>query len=138
MRRLWLGVPSLSLMFCLVGRGSMRCPTTRFLLPHFRLTLRSRSSLGPGPWGLSGDGMDCACLPESAGCDLFVPLADVRNSCYAEARRLPVIRPHLIQRGSVVSVCGDVSAGPFRCCWLHFFALQVQGEPSVPHLRPCS
>ena len=47
--RLWLSMPSPSLMFCLVGRGSMRWPTTRFLLPRYRLTLRSRSSLGPEP-----------------------------------------------------------------------------------------
>ena len=72
--------------------------------------------------------MDGACLPESAGGLFFVPLADVRNSWCAEVRQLSALRPSLVQRCSVLGVCGDVSAGPIRCCWLHVFAVQAPGD----------
>ena len=49
-RRLWLVVSSPSHMFYHVGCGSMRWLTTHCMLPRCRLTLLSRSSLGPDPY----------------------------------------------------------------------------------------
>ena len=40
---------------------------------------------------LFGDGTVRAGLPESAGGDFFVPLADVRNTCHVEAGRLSTL-----------------------------------------------
>ena len=47
---------------------------------------------------LFGDGKVGAVIPESAGGDVFVPLADVWNTGHAEARQLSAFRPEPVQQ----------------------------------------
>ena len=70
---------------------------------------------------LFGDGTVGAVIPESAGGDVFVPLADVWNTGHAEARQLSAFRPNLVQRGPVLRVHCLVTPGSYCCCrfWLY-------------------
>ena len=92
--------------------------------------LAGTRAVGSRRWGsisFLGDGKVGAVIPESAGGDVFVPLADVWNTGHAEARQLSAFRPDPVQLSPVLCVRCLVSPGSYCCCRFWFYSGQASG-----------